>query len=139
MCEAASGQKTLLFIQHFSSDGACSGNPGAGGWGCVVVQNEKKLEACAARAETTNNEMELTAIKEALDFWPNLRAYVVIESDSEGCLKMMLGKGEQWIAENCINLADQRVKNQELVNEITLRLRTLNAEFRKVKGHNNDQ
>jgi hypothetical protein len=65
-----------VFIE---TDGACSGNPGCGGWGRVVSQNGKKLEAFGSNADTTNNEMEFTAIGKALDFLPMVRAYVVIE------------------------------------------------------------
>jgi ribonuclease HI len=68
-----------VFIE---TDGACAGNPGPGGWGHILAENGKKCEAYAAWADT-NNEMELTAIKEALGFLPNVRAYVVIESDSD--------------------------------------------------------
>jgi hypothetical protein len=68
-----------------------------------------------------------------------MRAYVVIESDSEGCSKTMMGGGEHWMAENYIRLDGTHTKNEGLVDEITLRLRMLNAQFRKVRGHNNDQ
>jgi ribonuclease HI len=83
--------------------------------------------------------MELMAIQKALEFIPMVRAYVVIESYSEGCLKMTLGQGETWMADNFTNLAGLRTKNRALVNEITLRLRTLHTQFRKVKGHSRDQ
>jgi ribonuclease HI len=72
--------------------------------------------------------MEFTAILKELEFLPMVRAYVVIESDSEGCLGAMLG-----------NVKGLRVKNQGLVHQITLRLRTLHAQFRKVKGYHDDQ
>jgi ribonuclease HI len=76
-----------VFIE---TDGAWAGNPEPGGWGCILAQNGKRIEAYASRAETTNNEMELTAINEGLAFLPNARAYAVIEPDSEGCLKTMM-------------------------------------------------
>jgi hypothetical protein len=49
------------------------------------------------------------------------------------------GAGERWKANNFIRLNGDRVKNKDLVDSITLKLRTLHAKFRKVKGHNNDQ
>lgn len=48
------------------TDGACSGNPGAGGWGAILVYGKKEKEIFGRAAETTNNRMELTAAIEAL-------------------------------------------------------------------------
>jgi hypothetical protein len=63
----------------------------------------------------------MAAIAKALEFLPNARTYIIIESDSESCLKTVMGAGEQWIAENYMHLNGSRVKNPALVNEITLR------------------
>ena len=49
------------------TDGACSGNPGPGGWGALLRLGEKEKELCGGEAETTNNRMELTAAIEALN------------------------------------------------------------------------
>ena len=49
------------------TDGACSGNPGKGGWGAVLVYGAKEKEISGADADTTNNRMELTAVIEALN------------------------------------------------------------------------
>ena len=48
------------------TDGACSGNPGPGGWGAVLIYNENKKEISGANKETTNNIMEITAVLEAM-------------------------------------------------------------------------
>ena len=48
------------------TDGACSGNPGPGGWGAILMHKEHKKEISGAKADTTNNVMELTAVIEAL-------------------------------------------------------------------------
>ncbi|MEG1582199.1 MAG: RNase H family protein, partial [Clostridia bacterium] len=48
------------------TDGACSGNPGAGGWGFVLIYNNVEREGSGAEKETTNNRMEITAVIEAL-------------------------------------------------------------------------
>jgi ribonuclease HI len=125
-----------LFIE---TDGACSENPGPGGWGFIIAQGNMKIEAYGAEGSTTNNEMELRAIDEALGFLGNVRGYVVVESESQGCLDIMMGRGEQWEAENYIRLNGERAKNRHLVSNITTKLRTLNVQFRKVKGHSNDQ
>ncbi|MED5421979.1 MAG: RNase H family protein, partial [Pseudomonadota bacterium] len=49
------------------TDGACSGNPGPGGWGAVLRYGDKEKEISGAEAETTNNRMELTAAIKALE------------------------------------------------------------------------
>ena len=48
------------------TDGACSGNPGPGGWGAILRYGERELELCGGEKSTTNNRMELTAVIEAL-------------------------------------------------------------------------
>ena len=48
------------------TDGACSGNPGPGGWGAVLICDDIKKEISGAKEETTNNIMEMTAVLEAL-------------------------------------------------------------------------
>ena len=48
------------------TDGACSGNPGAGGWGAILRYKDTEKELSGGEAETTNNRMELTAVIEAL-------------------------------------------------------------------------
>jgi ribonuclease HI len=125
-----------MFIE---TDGACSGNPGPGGWGFIIAQGNMKIEAFGAEGATSNNEMEPRAIDEALGFFRNVRGYAVIESDSQGCLDTMMGRGEQWQADNYIRLNGEAAKNQRLVASITTKLKAFNVQFRKVKGHNNDQ
>jgi ribonuclease HI len=125
---------------YIETDGACSGNPGPGGCGCIICQGAHAIDAHGPNPATSNNEMELQAIAEALEFIPkNVACYVTIESDSEGCLNVMLGAGERWRADNYVNLKGNRVKNKEFIDKITLRLHPLHAQLKKIKGHNNDQ
>ena len=63
------------------TDGACSGNPGPGGWGAILMYNEHKKEISGANKETTNNIMELTAVVEALKLLKH-ECNVKIYSDS---------------------------------------------------------
>ena len=55
----------MKMIELFT-DGACSGNPGPGGWGAILRYNGHEKELCGGEAETTNNRMELTAVIEGL-------------------------------------------------------------------------
>jgi ribonuclease HI len=89
---------------------------------------------------TTNNEMELQAIAEALEFLPkDFKGYVVIETDSKGCLDTMMGLGRRWQIDNYVNLKGNRVKNRSFVDRIVNRLKSLHADYRKVVGHSGDQ
>lgn len=80
------------------TDGACSGNPGPGGWGAVLVYAGHEKELCGGAAETTNNRMELTAVIEALNA---LRepCEVTLTSDSKYVIDALtLGWAEGWRA-----------------------------------------
>ena len=80
------------------TDGACSGNPGPGGWGAVLVYGGHEKELCGGEAETTNNRMELTAVIEALSA---LRepCEVTLTSDSKYVVDALtLGWAESWRA-----------------------------------------
>jgi ribonuclease HI len=125
-----------MFIE---TDGASSGHPGPGGWGFIIAQCNMKIEAYGADGHTSNNEMEPKAIDEALGFFRNTRGYEVLESDSQGCLDVMLGRGERWEAGNYIRLDGSAVKNRELVSSITTKIKAFNVQFRKVEGHSGDQ
>jgi ribonuclease HI len=126
-----------VFIE---TDGTCAGNPGPGGWGAILNQGDVAVEIHGPDPDTTNNEMELRAIDEALKLLPvDFKGYVVIESDSDGCLKTMMGRGQRWQRDNYVNLKGNRVKNAGFVDNIIERLKTLTPEYRKVKGHNGDQ
>jgi ribonuclease HI len=122
------------------TDGACSGNPGVGGWGAIVAQNDVKVELHGPNASTTNNEMELQALAEALDILPkDFQGYVTIETDSENAVAMMSGKGRRWQIDNFVMLKGNRTKNRQLVDRITTRLQTLQAQFLHIDAHKGDQ
>ncbi len=76
------------------SDGACSGNPGPGGWGAILRYGEHTKEICGGEAQTTNNRMELTAVLRALSMLKEpCRVHLV--SDSKYVLDA-LSKGWVW-------------------------------------------
>jgi ribonuclease HI len=136
-----------LFLSDFNpslpvwieTDGACSGNPGPGGWGAIISQGEVKVELHGPDANTTNNEMELQALAEALDFLPeDFQGYVVIETDSENCVKTMSGLGRRWQIDNYVNLKGNRTKNKAFIDRIVNRLQTLHAEYLHIDAHKGD-
>ncbi|MHA1560087.1 MAG: RNase H family protein, partial [Alphaproteobacteria bacterium] len=75
------------------TDGACSGNPGPGGWGALLVWNGHELVLKGGNAETTNNRMELTATAEALEAL-NRSAKADLYTDSQ----YVRGGITQWLA-----------------------------------------
>ena len=61
------------------TDGACSGNPGPGGWGAVLIYNSHRKEISSGEKSTTNNRMELTALIKALEIVPKLTKEILEE------------------------------------------------------------
>ena len=117
------------------TDGACSGNPGPGGWGAILMYNGNKKELSGGNKDTTNNIMEITAVLEALkalkfpcevDLYSD-SAYVV-NSFNQGWIYNWLKKG--WKT-----ASGEPVKNKELWEELYNLTKTHKVTFHKVKGH----
>jgi ribonuclease HI len=121
------------------TDGACSGNPGPGGWAVIICQGRTAHEMHGPDPVTSNNEMELRAIDEALKFLPeDFKGYIVIESDSENCIHTMRGRGQRWKKDNYVNLRGNKVKNERFVDSIITRIESLTVEYRKIEAHKGD-
>ena len=120
------------------TDGACKGNPGPGGWGAVIIENDKETEIYGKKAETTNNIMEMTAAIKALQFF-RLKKNIVLYTDSNylklGITTWVYG----WKRNNWINSKKEEVKNKSYW--ITLdKLNNLhNIEWKWVKAHSGDE
>lgn len=117
------------------TDGACSGNPGPGGWGCVLSSGERRKELNGGEKLTTNQRMELTAAVEALRALKK-PCQVVLYSDSAYLIN---GFNQKWLVNwqknGWLNAKKQPVENQDLWKEL-LRLSSIHqVEWRKVKGH----
>ncbi|MAH05072.1 MAG: ribonuclease HI [Alphaproteobacteria bacterium] len=116
------------------TDGACSGNPGPGGWGAVLRYGDKEKEISGAEAETTNNRMELTAAIKALESLKR-RCDVDLYTDStyvrDGITKWMDG----WKAKNWKTANRKPVKNKDLWEELDAAVSKHNVAFHWVKGH----
>jgi ribonuclease HI len=116
------------------TDGACSGNPGPGGWGAILRYGEKQKELCGGLALTTNNQMELMAAIEALNALKQPCA-VILTTDSvyvrDGITKWMPGwKRNGW------RTADRKpVKNLELWQALDAARLPHEVDWRWVKGH----
>ena len=117
------------------TDGACSGNPGPGGWGAILMYKDNKKEISGGKKDTTNNVMELTAVIEALKLL-KYPCKVSLYSDSAYVVNAFLQK---WIfgwQKNNWKTADKKdVKNKELWQELVKLTHTHDVTFIKVKGH----
>lgn len=117
------------------TDGACKGNPGPGGYGCIIVRNGKTLELKGGAKSTTNNIMEMTAAIVALQQLDQ-PSEVELTTDSQYLVKGMTEWINGWVRKNWVNASRQPVKNKELWQEL-LRLRDLHKiKWIWVRGHN---
>lgn len=121
------------------TDGACSGNPGKGGWGAILICGETKKEISGAEKLTTNNKMELTAPIEALKLLKR-PCKVKLYSDSAYLINAFT---QGWIYnwfKNGWKTADKKdVKNKELWQEIYSFTKIHSIEWIKVKGHSDNK
>lgn len=117
------------------TDGACSGNPGPGGWGAILMMGENKKEISGGSENTTNNIMELTAVIEALKLLKR-PCKVNIYSDSAYVVNAFIQKWIYvWMKKNWKTASGDPVKNKELWQELYSLTQTHDVTFNKVKGH----
>lgn len=117
------------------TDGACSGNPGPGGWGCVLKYGEFRREMSGYDPETTNNRMELLAAIKALSA---LRepCNVVLYSDSSYLTDAFLkGWLVSWQKKNWIKSDKKPVLNKDLWEELIQLSQIHSIKWIRVKGH----
>lgn len=117
------------------TDGACSGNPGPGGWGAILMYRDKVLEISGYEAHTTNNRMELMAPIQALSRLKE-PCEVKVYSDS-AYLVNAFQKGwlDNWKQKKWIKSDKKPVENQDLWQEILKFTEIHRIEWHKVKGH----
>ena len=117
------------------TDGACSGNPGPGGWGSILMMGENKKEISGGSANTTNNIMELTAVIEALKMLKR-PCKVNIYSDSAYVVNAFVQKWIYgWMKKGWKTAGNEPVKNKELWQELYNLTKIHEVTFNKVKGH----
>jgi len=117
------------------TDGACSGNPGPGGWGAVLMFNEFRKEMSGFEPQTTNNRMELTAAIVALKALKE-PCEVRLYSDSAYLVNAFQQKWlENWKKRNWVKSDRKPVENQDLWKELLLLTEIHAVTWIKVKGH----
>ena len=122
------------------TDGACSGNPGPGGWSVVIASGEKVKVLSGHEIETTNNRMELTAILNALEWCVKKEiSNVEIYSDSAYVVNAINQFWiKKWLANGWTNSKKEEVKNSDLWKRFIYYNKQVKAKFIKVKGHSKD-
>ncbi len=121
---------------YIYTDGACSGNPGKGGWGAILVYGNTEKELCGAFPETTNNRMELTAVIEALKALKEPCEIMLTTDSKYVCDAITKGWVYSW-KNNGWRKADKKpALNVDLWEQLLPLLNTHKVEFNWVKGHN---
>lgn len=121
------------------TDGACSGNPGKGGWGSILIYGDVVKELSGGEDNTTNNRMELKAVIEALKALKS-PCEVEIYSDSAYVVNAFTQKWiDNWIKNNWKTADKKSVKNVDLWQELLVLIKTHNVTFKKVKGHSDNE
>lgn len=120
------------------TDGACSGNPGPGGWGAILMASGKKKEISGFADSTTNNRMEMSAAIEGLKAL-NVQCNVTIYSDSAYLVKAFTeGWIENWKKNGWKNASKAPVSNIDLWLELDELAQKHNITWKKVKGHSDN-
>ena len=120
------------------TDGACKGNPGVGGWGAIIMHNEKNIELFGGENDTTNNRMELKAVIMALKETPtNLE--LTIYTDSTYVQKGISEWIKNWKVNNWRSSNKKPVKNKDLWVELNDLCQKNKVTWKWVKGHSNNK
>jgi ribonuclease HI len=121
------------------TDGGCSGNPGPGGWGTVIIADDDPRELSGGEHLTTNNRMELTAAISALSVIHNTPAFagrpVAVYIDSQYVKNGITGWITNWKKNGWRTAAKKPVLNQDLWQQLDALAASLPVSWHWVKGH----
>jgi len=121
-------------IIYIYSDGACKGNPGAGGWGALLVTRGHRKEISGGEANTTNNRMEMTAVIRALESLKR-PSTVEVHTDSQYVQKGISEWMAGWKRRNWRTADGKPVKNQDLWLQLDALSQLHRIEWKWVRGH----
>ncbi len=119
------------------TDGACSGNPGKGGWGVYLKIDNEEIQLNGAKDNTTNNRMELTAVIEALKYL-KCKSNINLFTDSKYVMQGIKEWIHNWKKNNWKTSKREPVKNKELWIELDKLVSLHNIQWKWVKGHSGD-
>lgn len=120
---------------YIYTDGACSGNPGKGGWGAILVYKNHRKEISGADANTTNNKMELTAMIKALEM---LKEPCEVEAYTDSkylCDSINNGWAKSWQKNNWIKKDKKPALNADLWEKLLNLTTKHSVQINWVKGH----
>ncbi|MFT5139193.1 MAG: ribonuclease HI [Lysobacterales bacterium] len=116
------------------TDGACSGNPGPGGWGTILISGNKRHELSGGEKDTTNNRMEMMAVIKGIEALKR-SCTVSIYTDSTYVMKGMTEWIKSWKARNWKTAGRKPVKNVDLWQRLESVLSGHTVKWYWVKGH----
>ena len=119
------------------TDGACRGNPGPGGWGALIKFEGVEKEIFGGQANTTNNQMELSAAIEGLSILTE-PCNVELFTDSKYVMDGITQWIQNWKKNNWRTAAKKDVKNKELWQKLDQLITQHQVQWRWVKGHSGD-
>ena len=119
------------------TDGACRGNPGPGGWGALLRFDSVEKEIFGGQANTTNNQMELSAAIEGLSILTE-PCNVELFTDSKYVMDGITQWIQNWKKNNWRTAAKKDVKNKELWQKLDQLIAQHQVQWRWVKGHSGD-
>ncbi len=119
------------------TDGACSGNPGKGGWGVYLKIDNEEIQLSGAKDNTTNNRMELTAVIEALKYL-KCKSNINLFTDSKYVMQGIEEWIHNWKKNDWKTSKKEPVKNKELWIELDKLVSLHNIQWKWVKGHSGD-
>lgn len=134
MTETPAPSPTQLTTVHVFTDGACSGNPGPGGWGALIRAGAHEKELSGGDPHTTNNRMELTAAIRALQALSR-PCKVVLHTDSQYVVKGITEWLPGWKRRGWKNSQNKPVENKELWEELDAATKPHKIDWVWVKGH----
>ena len=120
------------------TDGACRGNPGPGGWGAIIIENNIETELYGKKKNTTNNIMEMTAAIKALEFF-KIKKNIVLYTDSNYLKLGITNWIFSWKKNNWINSKREEVKNKSYWIVLDKLNNLHNIEWKWVKAHNGNK
>jgi ribonuclease HI len=127
-------EKTTKPLVEIFADGACSGNPGPGGYGAILRTGEKEREISGFEAQTTNNRMEMMAVISALEAL-KLHCKVRVTTDSTYIVKGMSEWVHGWLKNGWRNSQKKEVLNRDLWERLLKASKGHEVEWVWIKGH----
>jgi len=120
---------------HIYTDGACSGNPGPGGWGAMIQEGDETRELFGGEEHTTNNRMEMLATIKAIEAVLESKKAVHLHTDSTYVKDGITSWVKNWQKNNWKTASNKPVKNQDLWQDLVAICAKKEVTWHWVKGH----